>query len=415
MARAWPPNLGATSIATVGLTAAVVTGADGTIGWRIARVAVLLLATAVAVAKRPNLGAVSGSLVDSGFGIVGTALGFGIGLPWLLDGRPAVASIASIVALPAGLVLLVGAGTATVVKNHRWWRVTVIPWVLVTALLTFSLSVALAATNVAPTPDLAARPSSVGLGAQAVEMTTDDEVTLAGWYVPSSNGAAIVLRHGAGSNRSHLLDHAAVLARHGYGVLLVDARGHGDSGGRAMDLGWYGERDTAAAVDFLRQRPDVEFAKIGVLGLSMGGEEAIGAAGADPRVRAVVAEGATGRTSGDRRWLADADGLRGWIQVQIDRLTFGLTDLLTSAGPPATLERSAVSAAPAPILLIAAGEVRDERRVAERLVATDPDRVELWVVDGAGHTDGLASAPDEWERRVVEFFDRALAVVRDPG
>ena len=54
--------------------------------------------------------------------------------------------------------------------------------------------------------------------------------------------------------RSAVLDQAAVLARHGYGVLLYDARGMGRSGGRAMNFGWYGDRDLAAA-DRLPRHP----------------------------------------------------------------------------------------------------------------------------------------------------------------
>jgi hypothetical protein len=34
--------------------------------------------------------------------------------------------------------------------------------------------------------------------------------------------------------------------------------------------------------------------------------------------------------------------------------------------------------------------------------------VAVWTVDGAGHTDGLHVAPQEWERRVVGFFDENL-------
>ena len=111
------------------------------------------------------------------------------------------------------------------------------------------------------------------------------------------NHAAVVLLHGAGSTRSSVLDHAVVLANHGYGVLLFDARGHGRSGGRAMDFGWYGDKDVTAAVSFLQTRPDVDDDLIAAVGLSMGGEEAIGAAASDRRIRAVVAEGATHRVS----------------------------------------------------------------------------------------------------------------------
>lgn len=49
-----------------------------------------------------------------------------------------------------------------------------------------------------------------------------DGVRLSAWYVPSRNGAAVVLLPGAGSTRTAVLGQAAVLARHGYGALLTD-------------------------------------------------------------------------------------------------------------------------------------------------------------------------------------------------
>ena len=107
---------------------------------------------------------------------------------------------------------------------------------------------------------------------------TADGVRLSAWHVPSANGAAVVLRHGATSTRSNTLDEMVVLARHGYGVLATDARGHGRSGGMAMDWGWLGDLDTAAAVTYLSRRPDVDAHRIAVPGLSLGGEEALGAA-----------------------------------------------------------------------------------------------------------------------------------------
>ena len=136
-------------------------------------------------------------------------------------------------------------------------------------------------------------------------------MALSGWYVPSRNGAAVVLLHGAGSTRSAVLPHAVVLADDGFGVLLYDARGHGRSQGRAMDFGWYGDLDVAAAVDFVAGQAGVEPGRVAALGLSMGGEEALGAAASDPRIRAVVAEGATTRVAGDKAWLSDVHGRTG--------------------------------------------------------------------------------------------------------
>jgi pimeloyl-ACP methyl ester carboxylesterase len=217
-----------------------------------------------------------------------------------------------------------------------------------------------------------------------------------------------VLRHGAGSTRTDTLDHAAVLAEHGYGVLMMDARGHGLSGGRAMDFGWFGDLDVRAGVDFLAAQPDVDPDRIGVLGLSMGGEEAIGAAAADLRVRAVIAEGAGQRVPADKRWLPDEYGVAGTVQQQLDKVTYATADLLTDAEPPIPLREAVERAAPRPMLLIAGGAVPDEEHAARWIQAGSPDSVTVWVVPGAGHTAGLRTQPTQWEHRVTQFLGEAL-------
>jgi pimeloyl-ACP methyl ester carboxylesterase len=282
----------------------------------------------------------------------------------------------------------------------------IVPWVLIVLVLTYALSIALAAAF-PPHPPMAADTPS---GAQTVAMVSDDGVGLEGWYFPSRNGAAVVVRHGAGSTRADALAQAEVLVNAGFGVLVVDARGHGGSAGRGMDLGWYGERDTRAAVDFLVARQDVDPRRIAVLGLSMGGEEAIGAAADDDRIRAVVAEGATGRTAADKDWLADQYGAAGVVQGWLDRVTYALVAVLTGLEPPRSPEDAVGAADATPFLLIAGGEEPDETFVAERLQTVAADRVDVWVVAESGHIGGLSTAPDEWRARVVGFLDDALAV-----
>jgi pimeloyl-ACP methyl ester carboxylesterase len=189
----------------------------------------------------------------------------------------------------------------------------------------------------------------------------------------------------------------------GYGVLLFDARGHGRSEGRAMDLGWNGDLDVGAAVDHLQTLAEVDDDRIGVVGMSMGGEEALGAAAGDRRIRAVVAEGAENRTYEDRDdWLPG--GIGGWIQRRIDQVTFALVDLATPAAPPIGL-RDAAAAAPSPILLIV-GE--GEEAAARSIRRGAPPRVEIWET-GTGHIAGLEDRGEEWRQRVGSFLDRALA------
>src|SRR5690606_21962320 len=136
-----------------------------------------------------------------------------------------------------------------------------------------------------PVPAAGRTPADLGLVHEDLSLVTEDGVALAAWYLPAADGAAVVLLHGAGATRAATLRHAQVLAGCGYGVLMLDARGHGDSAGLPMDLGWFGEQDVRAAVDALVAQPDVE--AIGLVGLSMGGEQALTEAAGDPRVRVV--------------------------------------------------------------------------------------------------------------------------------
>jgi dienelactone hydrolase len=175
-----------------------------------------------------------------------------------------------------------------------------------------------------------------------------------------------------------------------------------------MDFGWYGDLDVDAAVTYLEDRPDVEQGRVAAVGMSMGGEEALGAAAADPRLQAVVAEGATNRVPADKAWLSDAYGWRGQAQEALERLVYGTADLLTAARPPRPLRAAVAAAAPRPVLLIAAGDVPDEPEAGRYIQSGSPATVELWTAPGAGHTGALQAHPGEWEQRVTTFLDRAI-------
>ena len=221
---------------------------------------------------------------------------------------------------------------------------------------------------------------------------------LAGWYVPSSNGAAVVLRHGSGSTRTDVLDQAAAIARGGYGVLLTDARGHGESGGRAMDFGWFGDADTTAAVTFLTEQPDVDADRIGVVGMSMGGEEAIGAAAADPRISAVVAEGATGRTDADVGLVERCLRRPGHVAAR-DRVAPVRIGRRAHVGaradqPGRRDRRRTVDGLPP-------HRRRRRRRTNDMCSPTSPQsapaNLTTWIVPDAGHTQGLDRRTDRVE------------------
>ena len=112
----------------------------------------------------------------------------------------------------------------------------------------------------------------IDLGSASVEdiqMHNERRADVEGSYVPSKNGAAVMVAFGRkGTQRP-----ARMLARHGYGVLIFDRRGEGESDGDPNPYALERRRaDLLAAVEILKRRPDVEPDRIGGLGLSVGGE-----------------------------------------------------------------------------------------------------------------------------------------------
>jgi len=163
-------------------------------------------------------------------------------------------------------------------------------------------------------------------------------------------------------------------------LVAVNDKGHVPVGTDAF--GWWGDRDIAAAVSFLARQPGVHAGKIALLGESMGGEQALAAAGSDPRIRAVVAEGATGQQLADHGWLPY--GIDGVLQRGMEWVQYTAAGLLSGASQPGSIRDGIRAAAPRPVLIIAGGAVADEPVAARWFQAASPATVQVWVVPHAG-------------------------------
>ena len=179
----------------------------------------------------------------------------------------------------------------------------------------------------------------------------------------------MVIVHGGGGDRSGGVRHAQLLARHGYGVLVYDSRGRGNSEGSPIALGWGWTKDVAGALTFLRTRPDVDPKRIGGLGLSTGGDVLIEVAAARKDLRAVVSDGATGESFADYRNLKGIDAAAPYWWT-----LYTSTRILSGASPGEPLKDAVARVSPTPLLLIAAGRdvpaERDFNRSTQRLHAS---------------------------------------------
>jgi dienelactone hydrolase len=375
----------------------------GSPGWCVVRAAVVVALTAGALVANRSRAPWPG-ILRTVAGLTGVVLGAAIGVSFVARAGLSFVGGAGLVVLGTGSALLVDGTVVLVRATHRWWRLLALPIAFVVLqFVAVPLFGALVITNVPPDAGSTRTPADLGLPFEEVSFTASDGVDLSAWYIPSTNRAALLVLAGSGSDRTSVLDHAAVLAGHGYGALLLDNRGHGRSGGIGMDVGWFATIDVAAAIAYLETRPDVDASKVGVVGLSMGGEQAITAAASNRSIRAVVAEGATARDSADRE---PGPGVAGAIERVTSWTQFRLADLMTDASTPEPLESAARSSAPTPVLLIA-GE--GELAANERMRAASPAAIELWHLPDAPHTGALGAQPEEWEARVVGFLETALA------
>ena len=374
-------------------------------GWLGAIVTLAITAALARVARPPTRARHDIALLA--FALTGLIVGALSGVHHLVAGASVIAGVAGVVATVLGLVLTVLATTRLVRSMPGWWRLAAVPIGLVT-LVTIVLPSALA-VFVSNPPHFAlgdATPADHGMAYEDVTVTTDDGVDLEAWYIPSENGAAIVLLGGCCSARDSVLDLATLFADHDYGVLMLDTRGHGGSEGRPMLWGWWGERDIEAGVDYLTTRSDVVDGRIGAIGMSVGGEQAFAAAGVDPRIRAVVGEGTTARGALDEGM--DADGGAGPFIRYVDNFT-KLGAAAMSGAPRPTPMRDAFKAMDGQqALVIAAGTSPEEISAAAAFEAVAPETVSTWVVPGAGHTGARLTDPAGWEAHVFSFFDEVL-------
>jgi fermentation-respiration switch protein FrsA (DUF1100 family) len=259
------------------------------------------------------------------------------------------------------------------------------------------LALAIAATH---RPREAVAPVMLGRPYEQVKLRTSDGLQLAGWYVRSRNGAAVL----SYPTRKGKLPEARMLIRRGYGVLLLDARGYDGSDGAPNMFGWGEARDIDAAVTWLRRQADVRDGRIAGLGFSVGGEMMLEAAAHNPQLRAVMSEGAGIRSIREELLY----GVRSIPALPAQAVQTAALAVLSGTAPPPSIHELVQRIAPRPVFLIYAEHGTGGEDLNKSFYRAAGEPKQLWRVDDASHTGGYRADRAGYERRVVGFLDRAL-------
>ena len=292
------------------------------------------------------------------------------------------------------------------------WLAIIVPLLLLLGYL--AIGTVAAASLTTPKRDFTTSktPASLNLTYEDVRFPArGGDLQIAAWFIPNSGGRrAVILVHGKDQSRTSefagtFVDLAAALVRSGFSVLMIDLRGHGQSGDAHFSFGLNERRDVEGAADWLKSR-GFQPGSIGTLGVSLGAASSIGAAADDPDIGALVED------SGFADWCPIVQ--LHWREVS------GLPDILL---PPTLfsvrllygydicdsrpfLEIGRV--APRSVLIIhSTGDVLVPVAEAQKLKAAAPF-AETWILTGLEHARIYNSDPAAYSQKVTDFFDRSL-------
>jgi uncharacterized protein len=242
--------------------------------------------------------------------------------------------------------------------------------------------------------------------------SADDQLPLSGWFFKSASAwpaPTVLLCHGVWTGRRECLPMAIRFQQAGYNALAFDFRAHGLSGGRFTSVGHHEAKDVLGAIAYLLGRPEVDPARIAVVGFSMGAAATIKAAAVCPDIAAVVADSAYATFVDAMRYSFRQVAVlphypfaplalrcARWI-VNVDARQLRPVDVVRDISPR-------------PLLITHGGadEIVPAQHAALLFQAAEEPK-ELWMVPDVGHVGARDTDPDGYFARIESFLRQALA------
>lgn len=239
----------------------------------------------------------------------------------------------------------------------------------------------------------------------AVELTSFDGTKLRGLYFPSKNSAAVIVQHGYGGHMGSVLHIAHMLYEQGYGVITMDLRAHGSSGGERVTFGKNESKDMQYVFDYLKSRPEVVPTKIGLYGWSLGGATVLLHGDHNKEVKSVIADSPF-----------DAINYQNMQQFTDTFWPFpALFQFFASIRSDTDFDKNApinnlAAYQTKPLFLMIAGsdQVVDPLS-GERLVKKlNNSKIQIWREPGFGHVRFSFDAPEKFSNKIITFFNSTL-------
>ena len=270
-------------------------------------------------------------------------------------------------------------------------------------------------------------PAEMGLEYENVNFPAQDSARLSGWFIPaaqagSRGGATIVLVHDwtwnrlgdaaadllanlSGTTPVELLRLAHALHYEGFHVLMYDQRNHGESAAQPpVTFGQAEANDLLGALAYLATRPDVDAARVGVIGFSMGANAILYALPQTEAIGAAIAVQPTTAATYAERYAHDLLGPADRVVLPLVEMAYASFSGVSLGGLQPSF--AAAGAGETPVLFIQAkadhwGLPAD----AERLRSATPNGEGPLYVDGEHRYQGFQYLIEN-PRMAVTYFER---------
>jgi len=258
-------------------------------------------------------------------------------------------------------------------------------------------------------PDPPDPPSNYGLVFEEVHFTSRDRVKLFGWWIPADNPiGTVVLCHGQNGSMDGDTKQVVPLNDAGFNVFMFDFRAHGRSEGEFVTMGMYEKEDLLGVMDYLDTERGI--VDVGVLGFSMGAATTLITAALSDHICAIVSDSSFGRLKHTLRAALNQRGVpmffaRPYVDGIIAAASFRTEGRIDQTDPI----RWTVHIGARPILFIQ-GENDPYVSIADldRMASLAKGPVEFWIAEGVGHRGAYDAYPEEYNRRVINWFKRHL-------
>jgi len=254
-------------------------------------------------------------------------------------------------------------------------------------------------------------PATFNLEYQDIRFSVRDDVQIAAWYIPNNESQrAVILVHGRDASKQNaisgtIVELGAALHDGGFAVLMIDLRGHGESEGDHYSFGVYERWDVLGGVDFMLDE-GFKPGNIGVLGLSMGGGAAIGAASEEPAIGVLVLESTFADLNPliEEQWENES-GMPKFVLPGVflmNRLIYGYD--LTAVQPV----KEIIEFSPRPILIIHCTTDDLVGMWHPKTLKEAVPHAETAFFDRCDHAEIFRDYPEEYKQLVIPFLDQHL-------